>query len=156
MTAQWSKWKFALLIIAVAVLGLGMTYFGPHRTLDTHLYYSGDQARAFLAEFSPLETRVYIINECFDLVFLSLYTALFYFGFKKAFPKSRYAFIALIPGALDLIETVLILYALNFGAAQTYFDWLGTVTFLKWSLGATLLLILAARLIRQARILARG
>jgi hypothetical protein len=144
--------RIRILLVLIVVLDVAMMTLGPRATLDMKLYYTGEQARSLLSSFDAHEGNTYFINELFDLVFISAYSSLFFFGLRKAFPKSRIAGpIALVPGFFDVIETSFILYALRTQGPHPFFDWLGVATFLKWTTGSLVNLTMIVGSIRKSR-----
>ncbi len=134
----------ALLLIA------GMFAWGPQATLDKKLYYTGAQAQAFLDAMSPELLHAYFINELLDELFLCCYSVIAFVVFKRVFGvRSRFRFLAFMPGFFDWIETSLILIALRTPAPHAFFGWLGFATFLKWTTGGALSAALAAGAIKR-------
>lgn len=128
----------SLLCCGLFATGLLMSLVGPRDTLDIHLYYTLAQAQLFLTQLSPEETRAYQYNELLDYGFMIVYSLIFLRGMQKAkFPKACWGLV-LIPWGLDLIETTVILKALFHPEKELMLGFLGIVTFLKWTLGATL------------------
>ncbi|MBY0372044.1 hypothetical protein K2X33_15270 [bacterium] len=129
------------LILCIGALDILMLTFGPHPTLDTKLYYTGDEARALLGGFDASQTHAYFLNELFDLLLIASYSALFY---------RLKVFVPFLPGAFDLVETSYILYALKTPGAHGFLDYLGVVTFLKWVSGGVLVVSWLRRKVRKA------
>jgi len=126
--------------------------FGPSESLDVKLYYTGDEARALFQRLSESDLNAYFIIELFDLCYLTSYTGLFLLGLRQMYPRQAGAIaLPLIVGASDLIETLAVIGVLKFSVSQTIFDWLGVFTFLKWTLGAIVVLLLLVKALLKSR-----
>ena len=120
-----------LALAASVVLNLLIALLGPGRTLDPSLYYTGDQARAFLAGLGAAGAHRYLTSEALDVLFTGCYTYLFYAGLARLYPRGRG--LAFVPGLFDNIENAGIMAALATpGHPHAYLDWLGIATCLKW------------------------
>jgi hypothetical protein len=132
----------ALSLILLVLLGIMMS-LGAHNTLDARLYYSAQEARDLFVVMTAPEREAYFKTEIFDLLFICSYTALFIVLFGKLFPRNLFfLYLAIVPGLCDLIETSAILYALKFAEPLYAFDWLGIFTWLKWVIGAAVVIFL--------------
>ncbi len=147
-TAFFDK-KLIFINVLLVALGLLMMKIGPPSSLDTKLYYSGSEARALLTSFNDAQLSAYLTNEFLDLGFIVTYTCALLIALRRLYPKRRWATVLpMLIGAADLIETSMIIAVLGISFSQSVFDWLGVVTFLKWSfaaVGVTLLLVGLAR-----------
>jgi|GEM_PF-4469795 len=146
----WDREQKALLGLMLLFL-LGIIILGPQQTtLDAKLYYTGDEARALLQGMGDATLHRYFIGELIDLCFLSTYTAALIVALHKVLKNKAIATIlGAVPGLFDLIETSTILYVLKHPEVQSVFDWLGVVTFLKWTIGMVALVILILRGVRK-------
>ncbi len=122
------------LAVLLVVLAAAMATWGMLDSLDARLYYTADEATAFLAELDPATRAAYFRNELMDLAFLSAYTLLIVRIIRRVYPHGALPVaIACTPGAFDLVETSTILLLLANGASPP--AWLGATTFLKWTSG---------------------
>lgn len=132
------------LVALIVAIDISMLIFGPPKTLDAKLYYSGEQARALFASMSEADVHAYQWNEIFDLVLIAAYSAGSVIILRRLFPRKRFAVpLALLAGSFDLVETSTILMALQDPGAQSSFDWLGICTLLKWICGGSIWLAIA-------------
>ncbi len=136
-----------MLLIALLILSDGMTN---SKLLDTRLYYSGAEAREFLNQLNSSDYLTYQMISALDLIFLGAYTLIICLFLRIWFSEKAMLF-GLIPGVFDFLETSGILYALTTTPQQQYFDYLGAVTFLKWSALLIVLFTVAHIFLRQYR-----
>ena len=138
-----------MLVAAQVFIGILMLLTSPKEILDTKLFYTGAQARALLSSFDPMVREQYFRNELLDMLFITSYTGALVLAFYRLFPGKKFVqFLAILPGAFDLIETSAILLALKGGLSWSHFDWLGAVTCMKWVCAGIALAILAAGFIK--------
>ena len=130
-------------VLALIGVGMIMKHCSPHGSLDSQIYYSGEEARVYLKGLTDGQSFSYFVNQFWDLLFIFLYSALGYFSVKKLFSTIKMApWLALIPGVFDLIETTSILFILKLGDAINALDALGVVTLLKWCSGGLLAVLI--------------
>lgn len=122
---------FAILII----IDLAMIFLGVGETLDKKIYYSGVEANALLNAFSEERKNKYFYNQILDLLLITTYSAIFYVNFKKVIQSKSIALLSLVPGLFDLIETSAIILILKNPNYVSILEWLGCITFLKWTTG---------------------
>jgi hypothetical protein len=129
--------QFYISLTSLPIIFLLMQIFGHSGSLDIKLYYTGDQARFFLTSLSAEQNRAYLVTELIDFfLFIPAYSLTLFFGIKQLRPLDRKMWLwAFAPGFFDIIETLLIINALISTSNQSYFDWLGLMTFFKWLLG---------------------
>ncbi|MGZ3692641.1 MAG: hypothetical protein ACXWQO_00105 [Bdellovibrionota bacterium] len=124
--------KMYFLLGGMAFLLLAMLALGAP-SLDSRLYYTGQEARQFFAHISAQDAANYRLNEIIDFVFIGVYTFTLVLSFSRLHSRSPLLYwIAFAPGVFDLIETGSILHILNFGETFPVTGWLGVATFLKW------------------------
>jgi hypothetical protein len=136
----------------IFLLFLLMSVFGPSVSLDTKLYYSGNEARALLENLGEAGRRSYFLNEWIDLAFIATYTCAFVLGLRRVWPGRRWSTIlAIAPGVFDYIETISVLLILRLAIPLSWLDWLGTITLIKWLIGtvAVIFWIMGALRIRK-------
>jgi hypothetical protein len=141
------------LLIASGLILILMRVFGPADTLDARFFYDQMEAWSFFQTLSEEDSRRYLVNELFDLVFIGLYSAIFYrsierhSGWRKSFLS-----VAWIPGIFDLIETSWILIVLQFGEISGPLLLLGWMTMAKWISVTAVLGVLSLLFIRKVRL----
>lgn len=136
------KKTIALFVILATLLGIMMS-LQVYGSLDGRLYYSAQEARDLFVLMTSPERQAYFKTEIVDLFFILTYTAIFIVTFGKLFPRNLFfLYLAIIPGLCDLIETSVILYALKYSEPLYAFDWLGIFTWLKWVIGAGVVIFL--------------
>jgi hypothetical protein len=113
-----------VLALIAAVCGISMLLIGPSHTLDVRLFYSQSEAHEWLASLTQAERSNYLTTEFFDVAYTLSYSAIFYLILGP---------IGLVPGILDLIETIPIILHLKNGNDLPAF--LGTVSGIKWITG---------------------
>ncbi|MEQ1723076.1 MAG: hypothetical protein ABL930_07850 [Pseudobdellovibrio sp.] len=124
-----------LLAFAGCIFSLGLKH-----TLDARIFYTQDDALAFLQSLDSTGLQTYLHVELLDLGFIFTYSMLMYVTLRKMIPNRFYfCFIAFIPGFFDLVETANIILFLQNPTYIQSFAWLGTITFLKWTTSAVLL-----------------
>ena len=139
--------KIALNVGALLGVLLLMKILGPEDSLDSHIYYTGEQARGFLKGLGSGQSQSYFVNELLDILFIILYSLLAFFSVKRLYKTFAMApWVALIPGVLDLIETTTILFILNVGDTLNLLHSLGLVTALKWGSGSLLVLLVLTKI----------
>lgn len=155
----------SLLLLALAAAGLlaAMAAVGPPRSLDRLLWYTPDEALALLSALGPEGQARYLRNELIDLAFLCVYSA---FAFIAAAPLWERALrpgglrlargLCLLPGALDLAETSLVISALTGdpAALPAKLRWLCVATPAKWAAAAALAVFAAAGAVNM--VISRG
>jgi hypothetical protein len=124
------SWLPPVLLLVIAAVP--MLLLPTPGSLDVRFYYSGAQARAFLTGLSAAQAHTYLLHEWWDLLFIAAYSWIF-----VKLLRTRWA---LLPGALDFVETTMIIGALSGTAVAP----LGVITALKW-FTAPLMLILGLR-----------
>ncbi len=95
-----------------------------------------------------LEMMIYL-----DFAFLVTFTALFYFSLKvlmaagKVRRRSFLGLFCLVPGALDVIENILMIQIIQHGGLQDKFQYFSNVVWMKWIIVVPfiILTIIAAR-----------
>jgi hypothetical protein len=144
--------SFFLLLGLQVLLILSMRLFDVTESLDVKMYYTGDQARAFLQNMNAENRNAYFVNELIDLLFICAYTASLWIGLRWVYPKDKIMWpLAFAPAAFDLLETLHIIYALKIEGPHLFFDWLGVVTFLKWLLAFGACVALVRGLLRNRK-----
>ena len=118
-----SKFLVVLALIASAC-GITMLIIGPPNTLDVRLFYSNEDAYLWLNSLTINQRSNYLITEYLDIGYTISYSMIFFFILGP---------IGLIPGILDLIETVPIILHLKNGSALP--EHLGFVSGIKWITG---------------------
>lgn len=125
------------LLGSMVLLGILMLVFGPPDSLDTRFYYSGEEARAVLRNFSDADLNSYFVNELFDLCFIYNYVIALKLALGRLYRCGTWTLaLPLIVGISDFIETSVVISVLKLSVSQAVFDWLGVFTCLKWSFGA--------------------
>ncbi len=102
-----------------------MVNIGPPKTLDVRLFYSREEAYQWLTSLTEIQRSDYLITEYFDIVYTLSYSIIFFLVLGP---------LGLIPGILDLIETIPIIFHLRTGSdlpAQ-----IGFISGFKWITGA--------------------
>jgi hypothetical protein len=142
-----------LLIVVLVGIAIAILRWGTLDSLDAQLYYSRKAAQAFLDGLDTDRRAVYFRTEAMDLCFLTTYSLLACRFAWRVFPgRMLPAASSLVPGLLDLVETLTIRSLLAGGRGARVPPWLGTVTALKWATGAVVLLgLLVVGLIPRAR-----
>ncbi|MDD5303181.1 MAG: hypothetical protein PHS14_08730 [Elusimicrobia bacterium] len=139
------------LALAAAALGALMGVVGPARSLDKLPWYTATEAVKLLADLGPEGRGRYLRNECLDLVFLLVYSAFAFIATGRLWEGRLSApavrggqYLSLLPGALDLAETSLVISALAGypGGLTAKIGWLCLATPAKW-LAASLLILSA-------------
>jgi hypothetical protein len=134
--------------LVLLVLSYFMSAMDLGDTLDLQIYYSASQASQYILGLSSEKMNIYFRHELLDLLFLSAYTALFYFGIALSFPSKNFLkWSALMPGLFDLLETLGILIALRIGPQYFIVSWLGIATLLKWVTASVFIVILLMRIV---------
>ncbi len=129
-----------------------MSWVGPQESLDARLYYTGDQARDWIQSLDSVEKKSYFFKEILDLLFICLYSSLFFQWASRLFKSSTYlSWVGFIPGSFDLIETTAIVFILKQGDSFEILDGLGYITFLKWSSGFVVVLVLGFQKLKVLR-----
>lgn len=132
-----------VLFVLIIVIIFTMHIIGPPDSLDMKLYYSGEQARVLFKTFSDSDLKAYFMNEIFDLCLLISYTFVFLILLQRIYSRQIWTVVLpLIIGISDFIETTVILSVLKFSVSQSVFNWLGIFSFLKWSIGLLVILLL--------------
>ena len=140
--------KIGIPVHALPVVGLLMSTIEIQQILDTRLFYSSNEAIQYFAQMTMLHSKLYLHHELLDLVYLCVYSILFFNLFEILFPlNKKLLFLAFLPGVFDLLETSSILYVLRGGSVSRVSAWLGTSTLLKWITGTALLLTYIGRII---------
>lgn len=139
--------KITVPILALVGLYFMMSAMGlGNDILDMRIYYTSEDAAKYLLNLSLEKANLYFDHELFDLLFLTSYSALFFFSFEGLFPHaSSLKWITVLPGLFDLFETTGILVALSFGPKSLTMCWLGIFTLLKWLSGLVVVLVLLSR-----------
>lgn len=116
--------------------------------LDTRLYYSGAEARAFLEGLLPLDVFNYFRVEMLDLfLYIPLYTLVLGVSLKRLYPEKKYYWASLLPAACDVYETVNILLFLSLEKPVP--ELLGAFTFVKWTSAFLLTALIFYSLLRR-------
>jgi hypothetical protein len=145
MTSR-AKSLLVLLAIAAAIVVL-MGVVGPSRTLDKLPWYTAEAGLKLLSELGPEGRLRYLRNEFLDLLFLLAYSVLAFIATgwlwddRLSAPALRRAqCLALIPGAIDLAETSLVISALIGypDRLSAKIGWLCLATPAKWLAAAIL------------------
>lgn len=126
-----NKILFLFFLLIAGVCGSLMLIIGPGKTLDVRLFYTLDEAYTWLASLTPPKRTDYLINEYLDLGYILGYSGMFAILLGP---------IGLIPGLLDLVETVAIILHLKFGFALPVF--LGFVSGIKWITGVIVVIMI--------------
>ncbi len=129
-----NKKTFVFFLLIAAVCGSFMLSLGLKKTLDVRLFYSLDEAYSWLSSLTPAQRADYLLNEYLDVGYLLGYTGIFFLLIGP---------IGLIPGALDLLETVPIILHLKFDVPLPFF--LGFVSGIKWIAGVTVGMMIAGK-----------
>jgi hypothetical protein len=137
--------KETYLFIAMIAIGISMHIWGPQESLDTKLFYTAGQANSFINGLSSSEHQAYLLNQVLDLFFLTTYSLLFFFLFHRL--RYRNAWIGIVPGIFDLVETTIIIFALR---NSSFYPpvWLGYMTCLKWVVGLIVVFLIILRFSR--------
>ena len=115
---------------------IGLAVFGLRDSLDGRYFYTFEQARELWRALDGDSRKAYLLTETVDLVFIALYTSAFY----RILRPHGLAWLALAPGACDLVETVGVLCALTQPEFPEALGRLGYVTAAKWTLAVPALL----------------
>lgn len=137
-------------LAAMILVAIPLLYFAPPDGLDSRLYYTGEQAHQIFSNFDKTTIKSYVITALIDFLFMGVYSYALIISLKRLFPNyKKIIFLAILPGALDFIETSGILYALLTPPPYSFFHWLGMITFSKWAIGLVcFLLVLLGTLIK--------
>ncbi|MES2527552.1 MAG: hypothetical protein V4598_10710 [Bdellovibrionota bacterium] len=135
-----NKKTFVFFLLVAACSGIPMLMIGLKQTLDVRLFYSHAEAMSWLTSLSESQRADYLLNEYLDLGYLLGYTGMF---FLLAGP------LGLIPGILDLIETVPIILHLNHMMELPTF--LGTISGVKWISGVMVGVLILMKFIGRRR-----
>jgi hypothetical protein len=121
-----------LFALVAALCGTFMLMIGPEKTLDVRLFYSQEEAYDWLSTLTSNQRAYYIVNEFLDIVYTISYSMIFFLVLGP---------MGLIPGILDLIETVPIILHLQTGSELP--SQLGIVSGFKWITGViTVILVI--------------
>jgi len=126
--------RMLFLLFSLAALAFIMMSVAPKETLDARLYYTWDQATAYLRSLSAAELHNYLTIEYLDLFFIYKYTRTLHLSLQRVLPAFTMA--AFAPALFDVIETSNVILALHKGKPELILSFLGAITFLKWALGA--------------------
>lgn len=132
--------------MGIALTGMGMRLLSPPGKLDSKFFYDATYAEQFFRSLGPLAASAYFWCEVIDLLFMVFYSLLLWLLYRMKFSRSV-SHTTLIPGVLDLIETLSILFILKGG--QVNLEFLSVVSALKWSFGVILLLTLGVKALRD-------
>lgn len=125
---------------------------GVSNTLDVRFYYTFEEAVTFFISLSDETGFRYLVKELLDLVYICLYSGLFKRGIRHfIFPNYPKLFISLIPGLLDVIETLSIIFVLIGFASFDVLTILGFVTCLKWSSALLIISLIIFGWVRSKR-----
>ncbi|MFL5783482.1 MAG: hypothetical protein ACJ76H_02660 [Bacteriovoracaceae bacterium] len=124
------KSKLVTLLCFYAVIGASMLMLRTPGTLDTRLYYTNAEALQWISSLSPEMKETYLWHQYLDLGYLITYSLIAYLFL---------GYWALIPGVLDLFETIFIL--LHLERVVMLPEFLGIVTCLKWISGVIVILL---------------
>lgn len=120
-----------------------MRVLGVSESLDARLYYTFNEGFQFLKSLNSNLSFKYLIIEILDLGLICIYSGLFKRGVRNfIFHQYPKLLIALIPGLFDGIETLSVILLLNGIFSYSVLNWLGIVTFLKWTSGFILFLMI--------------
>lgn len=140
--------KMIFLLTTIGLIEVWMAVYGPSESLDMKYYYTGDDARALFQSFTAADVRTYFINEIFDLILLASYSFAFFLGLQRLYsPRLWTIALPLVAGVSDLIETLVIMSVLKFSNPVSFFDWLGILTCLKWTLIVIMLFLAGVGLV---------
>ncbi len=132
------KKAFVFFLLVAACSGIPMLMIGLKQTLDVRLFYSHAEAMSWLTSLSESQRADYLLNEYLDLGYLLGYTGMFFVLLGP---------LGLIPGILDLIETVPIILHLNHMMDLPAF--LGIVSGVKWISGVVIGLLIVRKYFRM-------
>lgn len=133
-----NKIAFIFFTLLAATCGYFMLSLGLKKTLDVRLFYSLEEAYSWLSSLTPAQRADYLLNEYLDVGYLIGYSGIF---FLLTGP------IGLIPGVLDLFETIPIILHLKFGIGLPFF--LGFVSGMKWIAGVIVGLMILRKYVPQ-------
>ncbi len=126
-----------------------MLALGASNSLDVKFYYNGDQARALLNGLNETHRHRYLLTEFVDCVFIVSYSTALFMALTSVFGRGvSIIALSLFPGICDAVETLGVIFALMTSADHSYFDWLGVMTCLKWSVGGIALVLLPFGVLR--------
>lgn|GEM_PF-1683251 len=138
-----------LLVILLLGSGLAMYFWGFHNSLDARFYYSQGESLRFFEGLTTVEVEKYKRQEIFDFLFIAAYSGLFVRVLGLLFPKKLLLkSLGLVPGVLDVIETVTIMLVL-LGIVPLAPLGLGFVTGAKWVASGLVLLFVAVASVRR-------
>lgn len=127
-----------VLAFVAAACGISMLIIGPSHTLDVRLFYSQAEAHEWLTSLTQAQRGDYLITEFFDVAYTLSYSAIFYLVLGP---------LGLIPGILDLIETIpIILHLLN---GSTLPSMLGMISGIKWISGIVAFIFVVRKLVKE-------
>jgi hypothetical protein len=126
--------KVVLLLVSLIITASVMLMLGPARKLDGRPYYSPEDAGFYLNSLTLIERGFYLYGEIVDLWFLTNYSWLLFLGYRYFYPqKLVLQYLVLLPGLLDIIETVSIMGFLIQGQTLINLTALSIVSCIKWS-----------------------
>ncbi len=117
-----------------------MLMIGPNDTLDVTLFYSRDEAYTWLKSLTENQRSAYLLKEYLDIGYLLSYTAIFTLILGP---------IGLVPGILDLMETVPIILHLRNGFELPAF--LGFISGIKWIAGVIAFIMIVKEFTKRRR-----
>lgn len=137
------------LVVLLVFVGLMMHFLDPHDVLDIRFFYTSSQANNYLRGLNDFKARSYLFKETLDLLFFTTYSLLFFLLARRFY--FRKAWLALLPGLFDLIETTTIIFLL-INRTQESPVWLGYATCLKWTSGFVVGAAIVAGFIKRLKL----
>lgn len=136
------KARVISLICALVFILILMNQYSPAKTLDARIYYTYAESLEYIWKLTPAEQSGYAIAEGLDFLLIATYTVILLMWFQFVFPWARwFLMFAFLPGFFDLIETGTIFLALVTGSSDYLFEYLGTITCLKWLTGCAVVFL---------------
>ncbi len=130
----------ALLAFIALVCGIAMLMIGPPSTLDVRLFYSNEEAYKWLASLTENQRSDYLINEYLDIAYTTSYSLIFFLILGPW---------GIIPGTLDLFETIPIILHLRNGSELL--PMMGIISGSKWISGMVAFGFVIRKLIPERR-----
>lgn len=128
--------KITILFLSTAIAASFVILSSPTITLDSQIYYSGEQARAIFANYTQDNLKSYLRTEFLDLMLILFYTLTIMTALGRICKSKLIAiYMPLVLAAFDFTETFLIILILQNYISDQPLNWLGYVTLLKWIMG---------------------
>lgn len=127
--------KLIILIILTALTGVIMISVAPEEILDTRGYFTDLEAFTWLSSLNQQDLASYRLFLYLDFAYILFYSSAAYLFLGKK---------GLVPGILDMMENLSILFWIIFGTQLPMY--LGAVSALKWLSGFCLVMMVIKKL----------